>query len=204
MGMKRRTFLTLTGMTALLAACGQWKVGYDHAPDVAQAAGWRVTSVKVTVPESLSVSEEYVFAPKADIVWHGEPAGDRRAQVAQIVETGARRGAAGLKGSRPVRLDITMLRFHALSKKAREKLSSSGVHSIDMTVRVIDVATGQVLAEEPRLEADLPALSGKQAIEAERQGQTQKVRITNHIAVVMASWLGTGPDARGSFSRIGA
>jgi hypothetical protein len=30
------------------------------------------------------VSEENVYAPEAEIVWRGEPEGDRHAQVAQI------------------------------------------------------------------------------------------------------------------------
>jgi hypothetical protein len=40
-------------------------------------------------------------------------------------------------------------------------------------------------------------------VEARRQGQTQKSQITAHLRATIAGWLGAGPDARRSFSRMG-
>ena len=63
------------------------------------------------------MSEENVYAPEADIVWRGEPEGDRHAQVAQIFRDSARAGTRALRGGRRVTLDITLHGFHALSDK---------------------------------------------------------------------------------------
>ena len=50
-----------------LAGCGgSFRTFYDEP---APSQGWRISAVEVTVPRTLSVSEEESFVPKADIVW---------------------------------------------------------------------------------------------------------------------------------------
>jgi hypothetical protein len=47
--------------------------------------GWRVSSVEVSVPQALTVSDVNTFIPNADIVWHGDNPGDRKQQVAKVI-----------------------------------------------------------------------------------------------------------------------
>lgn len=189
-----------------LASCSsgtQWVTNYADVIDPATAKGWRVVDVDVEVPRSLTVSEANSFAPNADIVWREFPYGDRYDQVDAIITTAATRGAADLQGTRDVKLKITMMQFHALSEKTRAVLNNSGVHDITFTAQIFDIATNTPLSPPDLIKADLIAFVGDQAVAAEKQGLTQKVRITSHVAAVIAGWLGTGPDVRGGFKRKG-
>lgn len=188
-----------------LAACGgtKWATDYRDVIDPAVAQGWQVASIDVTVPRSLSVSEANTYAPNADIVWRELPYGDRYDQVDAIITAAAERGVSGLIGERQVRLQITLQQFHALSEKSRAVLQHSGVHDITFTAQIFDIETNTPLSPPDLIKADLVAFVGNEAIEAEQQGLTQKVRITAHVATVIAGWLGTGPDVRGAFKRNG-
>lgn len=183
-----------------VAACGgTFRTYYDAGAD---AAEWRVTAVDVSAPRTLVVSEEEVFLPKADIVWREDPAGDRYSQVEAIMETAIRQGAEGLKGSRPVRLEVTMARFHAMTFLA-ETRAPGGVHDIEFTITARDADSGEVLAGPTYIGASFPALTGAAMATARARGETQKSQITRHVARTIASWLGTGPEARQTFSGIG-
>lgn len=200
--MKRRHLLLSAAAVLMLSACGgTWETAYTRVA-ASDSRNWRVSKININVPRSLSVSEENTYAPEADIVWRGEPEGDRHAQVAQIFNDSARAGTRALRGSRPVTLDITVHGFHALSDKARTQLSSSGVHNIifDMTVRA---SNGTILAQEQNVQADLIAYVGEQAKAAEEQGITQRVRIVHHLTNVIQNWFGYGADMHVSFSRNG-
>ncbi len=85
--------------------------------------------MRVTVPKSLTVSEAKSLLPTADIVWREDPLGDRHVQVGKIVETAVLRGAQGLKGKRPVIIDVTVTRFHALTFEAERSNSDWGVQT---------------------------------------------------------------------------
>lgn len=204
MSLTRRA--ALLGLSAtLLAACvggSTFKTEYTPVPPEA-AAGWRLAGVRVDVPKSLTVSEAKTLLPKADIVWREDPMGDRYAQVAAIVEAAVRRGAQGLTGTRPVILDITVTRFHALTFEAEQSNSDWGVHNVDLIARVLDASTGAVILPATPIRAETPAFSGEKMKELRRQGQSQKSIITNHIARTIAGWLRLGPDNRGTFSRQG-
>ncbi len=201
----RRRLLAFLAAPLLLAACagGQWETSYGDVIDPKTARNWRVVAVDVRVPRNLTVSEANTYAPDADIVWRGDPPGDRYQQVDAILTEAIRRGSAGLKGNRPVRIVATVRQFHALTEKARYGLNNAGVHNIIFTAQVVDARTGQPLTPADTIKADLVAYSGDQALAAERAGQTQKVRITDHVAKVIAGWLGIGPDVRGTFRRTG-
>jgi hypothetical protein len=108
-----------------------------------------------------------------------------------------------LRGPRPVRLDLTVTRFHALTLEAERRLSNAGVHNIDLVAQVTDARSGAVLAGPEVIEAALPAHSGRAMAAARAQGQTQKSMISAHLAQTIAAWLGTGPDVRGTFTRSG-
>lgn len=198
-----RRFVAL-GALLLLAGCtSEFRIAYDRPIDAAASQGWTVSEVRVSVPKSLTSSEAKSIAPAADIVWREDPEGDRHAQVAAIIRNAAQQGAAGLKGPRRVRLEITVIRFHALTFEAENRLSNAGVHNIDFTATVVDAATGSVLAGPAAIEADVPAFAGAEAKAARAAGQTQRSVITSGIRRTIAGWLGVGPDPRGSFKRPG-
>lgn len=204
MSLTRRS--ALVGLSALLlSACvGGSTFKTDYTPVPAELAkSWRLAEVRVSVPQSLTVSEAKTLLPNADIVWREDPMGDRRAQVGTIIQTAVMRGAQGLRGSRPVILDVTVTRFHALTFEAELSNSDWGVHNIDLTVQVLDASTGAVLLPTTAIRAETPAFSGAKMKELRRQGQTQKSIISNHVARTISGWLGLGPDNRGTFSRQG-
>lgn len=203
MSLTRRTLLL--GATALLlSACvgSSFETAYDPLSADATRA-WRLGEVRVTVPKTLVVSEAKSLLPNADIVWREDPLGDRYAQVDAIMTNAVTLGAQGLRGARPVIIDVTVTRFHALTFEAEQRGQNWGVHNIDFTAQVVDARTGEVLVPTAEIRAELPALSGDQMREARRNGQTQKSMITNHVARTVQGWLGIGPDNRGEFSRQG-
>lgn len=139
----------------------------------------RIDSFTVSVPKSLKVNDRNLYYPMGDIVWRGEAKGDRHAQVRGMFEVGLRRAAPRIHGARPVRIDVQVVRFHAVSEKARYTVG--GVHDITFMYRLIDVASGAQLGPTRTVDADLEALGGSAAIEAEGRGLTQKVRIVAHL-----------------------
>lgn len=178
-----------------LSACASVETATRGAPLEAPglqpaAVPLDVREVRVSVPRSLKVSEANRYLPGGDIVWRGDPPGDRHAQVAAILDEGLGRGVSGMPvGAVPVVLDVELTRFHALSEKARYTIG--GVHAIQFTYTLRDPATGAALTEPTFVKADFRALGGQKAIAAERQGITQKVRITGHLAHVIREELGS-------------
>jgi hypothetical protein len=155
-----------------------------QAPSQAQVPlAMTVTGININVPQTLSVSEANSYYPKGDIVWRGDPIGDRHAQVAAIFENGFRAGTADMSGLTAVTLDVEIVRFHSVTEKTR--YSVGGVHNIMFNLTVRRASTGEALAPTRLVEANLPALGGKSAIESDRRGQTQKVRVTDHLGQVI-------------------
>ncbi len=201
--LSRRRVLSLM-LLAPLAACAGYQTYFPEALSPEITRNWRVSAVQVSVPESLSVSEDHSYLPQADIVWReDDPNGDRHAQVAVIMRDAIQRGAAGLRGATPVVLQVTVSRFHALTFEAETRLSGVGVHNIQFDIQVVSARTGEVLVPPTHIQADLPALSGREMAEARQRGETQKSQIEAHVARTIAAWLGIGPDNRGSFGRLG-
>ena len=150
-----------------------------------------VASVNVIVPTELKVSEANRYYPNGDIVWREDGMGNRHAQVAKIVNDAMIAGTQGFNGPVPVTLDIQVSRFHALSEKARYTVG--GVHNIIFTMVLRDARTGEQLTTPRKVETDLEAFGGQQAISAESRGLTQKVRISGHLAEVIRQEL-TNPE----------
>lgn len=197
-----RLTVFLVAALALAGCGGVWQTNYDAPVASEVSRGWSLGEVRVSVPETLTTTEMDSFAPDADIVWHGEPLGDRRAQVAALMRDGIARGASGLPGRRAVDIDIEVLQFHAVTPLAVLR-APEAVHDIRYIARVRDARTGAVLVPPTEIQADVEALVGAVALEALAQGETQKVRITRHLAAVTAGWLGIGPDPRRSFESLG-
>lgn len=187
----------------LLAGCsGSWQTSYDSPLDPTVTRSWRVDSVTVTVPDELTTTEDNSYAPNADIVWHGEAFGDRKAQVAKIVDDAITAGSDELRGTRRVSFAVTLQEFHALTPKARAQ-APSAVHNIAYFIQVLDANTGEAITEPEFIRADLEAFVGEAAFFAAAEGQTQIVRITDHLVDVTRGWLGIGPDPRRTFSSAG-
>jgi len=166
-------------------------LGQPTIASAATAPSYAVRDVRVVVPTNLRVSEANGYRPVADIVWRGDPYGNRYEQITAIFEDGMSRGAAQLNGQTPVVVDVQVARFHALTERARYTVG--GTHSIKFVLTVRHAETGAII-DGPRLvKADLKAFGGTAAIDAERRGQTQKVRITQHLANVIQQQLVMAP-----------
>lgn len=147
------------------------------------AAKYDVTGFKIIVPRTLKVSEANTFKPRADIVWHGDPSGDRYQQVGDILTAAATRATTGMTQGRAVTLDITLVKFHGLTEKTRYTIG--GMHDLRFDLTVRDAATGEVL-DGPRLVvADVKAAGGDRAIAEDAAGFTQKVVVTNRLTEVL-------------------
>jgi len=171
-----------------LSACASVETATRAAPDTAPvtsadlsalSSGWNLVDVQVNVPETLSVSEANRYYPIADIVWRGEAFGDRRKQISTLMDDAMTQGLSHLTGERGVIFSVTVHRFHSLSEKAR--YSVGGVHNIVYTLTVLDATTGRPLHGPITKEVELKAYGGEQAFEAERRGETQKVRISSYL-----------------------
>jgi hypothetical protein len=137
-------------------------------------------SIRFAVPADLKVSEANSYYPIADIVWRGDPLGNRAQQISDIFQTSIQSAGEGLTGSTPVTVDVQLVRFHSLTERTR--YSVGGVHSIKFDLTVRHAETGEVLEPTRRINGDLAALGGYAALAAENDGQTQKVRITAHLS----------------------
>ncbi|WP_299731242.1 DUF6778 family protein [uncultured Tateyamaria sp.] len=197
-----RTGLLLAA-AALVSACAQTGTTTRNAPF--QEAGLpfaeasapvgayntdvRVENITVRVPRTLRVSEGNGYLPSTDIVWRGDPMGDRHAQIGAIFYDAMNKGTEPLNGATPVFMDIEVTRFHALTERAR--YTTGGVHNINFILSLRHAKTGAPLGEPRRVRADIHAFGGRQALEAEARGETQKVRITNLLAEAIRQELTT-------------
>lgn len=177
------------GLCLGLAACGGTdtttrNIAMQLPPEGAQVqAQYRIADFTIRVPRALRVSEANRYYPGGDIVWRGEPLGDRHAQVAEIFRESLEMASVqAADGKLPVKLDIEVKRFHALTEKARYTVG--GVHAITFDLTVLDSETGAPLGPTRTVRADLDGFGGERAINAERNGITQKYRITHHLARV--------------------
>lgn len=211
--MKLMKLITLLGLGAMVSACANIETATRNAPfeatpavtsasvdmmsfaatgpatapaiaaPQAAASAFHITQINVDVPQSLKVSEANRYYPSGDIVWREDPLGDRHDQVKAIFQTALQRGADTMTSGAPVVLDVKVSRFHALTEKARYTVG--GVHSIAFTMQLRDATTGALIGEPHQVKAALKAFGGQHAIEAEARGETQKVRITAHLADVL-------------------
>lgn len=200
--MDRRTLL-VTGSASLLAGCaGRWEVSYAQGLDPTVTRGWNASQVIATIPDFLTVSNDNTYAPNADIVWHGDPFGDRKEQVAAILKEAVTAASAPLKGPRSVAISAQLLHFHGVTPAATNR-APGAVHNIGFRAQVFDARTREPLTGAATIEADLEANVGAMAITAAVEGQTERKRIVEHLTIVMQGWLGIGPDPRRTFVSIG-
>ena len=192
--MKTLKLIVMLVLGAMVSACAAVDTATRNArfepqqPEFVQTLPtMRVTEINVLVPQTLKVSERNSYYPGGDIVWRGDAIGNRHQQVKAVFDTALSQGTAQMDGIVPVHLDIRVDRFHALTEKARYTIG--GVHSIVFVLQIRDLSTDLALGEPRLVKADLDAFGGQQALRAEARGQTQKVRITNHLAEVICQEL---------------
>lgn len=188
--MKTLKLIMMLGLGAMVSACASVDTATRNASFEPQQPEFvktfplvRVGEINVLVPKTLKVSERNSYYPGGDIVWRGDAIGNRHQQVKAIFDTAFTKGTSELDGLLPVRLDIRVDRFHALTEKAR--YTTGGVHSITFALQIRDLETGNAIGEPRLVKADLDAFGGQQALRAEARGLTQKIRITNHLAEVI-------------------
>ena len=144
------------------------------------AAQYDVEDIRISVPSKLKVSEANMFYPVADIVWRGEPIGNRHAQVMSIFKEAMDRGTYTMTTGRKVLVDVEVTRFHSVTEKTRYTVG--GTHSMRFNLTVRDAVTGLVI-DGPRLvAADAKAAGGAQAVAEEQMGRTQRVVVVERLA----------------------
>lgn len=145
---------------------------------VPMAPSYHVVDVNVTVPETLTISEANGFKPVADILWQEDPAGNRYQQVKDIMTAALEQGVSDLDGVRDVVVDVTMTRFHALTKRTR--YSIGGEHEVWMELAIRDAETGDLVEPVRKVGFDT-YISANQAVENEANGIDQRVEITQLV-----------------------
>jgi hypothetical protein len=203
---KSLSLTVLLGLSVLSGCSSQHEVSYSQMAPVAARSDWRLTKVDVRVPDALTTTEKNSYMPNADVVWHGDPVGDRKAQVAAVVKDGVELGLMPLKGRKSVVATATVSRFHALTPKAFYKAPrNTGVHSVNFDLVISDARSGAVLSGPVAFSVDMPAsMSGDLAGKPDQApGPVWKKEIRDHIAYTLRCWLGLQTSNRRAFSRIG-
>ena len=149
-----------------------------------------VEAIRIAVLPRLKVSEANMFRPVADIVWRGEPLGDRHAQVAVIFNEAASQSTANMVEGPQVIVVVEVTRFHALTEKTRYTVG--GVHSIKFILTVRDAQSGAVIDGPRTVVADVKASGGAKALAEDQAGRTQRVVIVERLAEVLRREL-SGP-----------
>lgn len=178
------TVETTSRATTVDAPLGKTATAQDP---ILVAPDFNVAQINVIVPRTLTVSEANTYKPNADIVWRGDPYGDRYEQVKAVIESGLAAGASGVHGTRDVILDVEVAQFHAQTEKVR--YTFGGAHEIVFALTVRDAQSGAVIIPSHLVDATFAALGGKAAVNAERAGVTQKVRIVNRLAEIISQQL---------------
>lgn len=183
---KLRAPIPALAACALMAGCmANPEATARNVPLAASALGagevqdWSLASLEVLVPLSLTVSEENSFKPRADIVWREDPPGSRHAQVDQLMTAALQSALAPLQGSQPVRIELQVTRFHALTERTR--YSVGGEHEIEFILTVFDATTGAVLRGPREVDLTFPAAGGDRALANEARGYFQRNAISDRL-----------------------
>jgi hypothetical protein len=163
--------------------------GKNGGAPVVLAAQFNVAEIRVSVPQDLKVSEANLFYPVADIVWRGEPRGDRHAQVKAIFDEAMATGTAAMTSGPAVIVEARVTRFHCLTEKTRYTIG--GTHSLRYELTVRDAATGAVIDGPRPVVADVKGAGGDAAIAEEMAGRTQRVVVVEALAASIRRELST-------------
>lgn len=144
---------------------------------------YSIAGVTIDVPRDLKVSEANMFFPIADIVWRGEPRGDRYIQVENIYKEAFASGTADMTSGRPVLVDLQITRFHCLTEKTRYTIGGS--HSLQFILTVRDAATGEIIDGPRKVHGDTKGAGGSLAVAEENAGLTQRIVVVTRLSEVL-------------------
>ena len=161
----------------------QGGVAQEAVPVVAAPQTIAIERVEIIVPQSLAVSEEDSLVPNADIVWRGEPLGDRHAQVQAMFQAAAESATQGMQDGRGAVLSVVVTRFHGVTEKARYLTGGNYAMRFEITLR--DAVTGEIIDGPRRVVADCHAAGGVRAIAEDNAGRTERVVVIERLAEVM-------------------
>lgn len=195
-----RTRLIFAAAMALgVSACASTETVSRNAPIEAtplqtaarapSGLAFNVSGFQVDVPESLTVVETSGYYPNADIVWRGDAQGNRHNQIEAIFEQAAAQAAAATAGNYEVVAVIEVVRFHGVTERTR--YTTGGVYDIDFVMSFVDPVTGAVVSGPTMHEASLRAPGGVEALQLEQAGQTEKVRVLQHLTNYLAQQFAT-------------
>ncbi len=180
--MFKRLLVALVMLVGLVACAGGQTGVRSTAPEGVQRS-YQLADMRFSASPELKVSEATGYYPIADVVWRGDPWGERIPQIAAMFETAVARNKPALRGSQPVVIDVQLVRFHGVTDRTR--YSVGGVYNIIFLMTVRDAGSGVVIEPVRRVVANLDAPGGSQAVVLEQSGQTQKVRVTDFLTQVL-------------------
>ncbi len=162
-------------------------IGIDAVPVIVNldVQDWAVIAVEVDVPYSLSSSEANTIKPRSDIVWREDPYGDRHVQVDDLMTAALEPAFANVTGSIPVIVAIEVTRFHAQTQRVRYSNIPSE-QEIEFILTVRHAETGELLSGPTDVDLTFMALGGNDAVAADAQGITQRVRISERLRAWVA------------------
>jgi len=189
--MKFGKFIFIFAIFGTMTACSTRNTSFSDRVNSVESSNWHVHDVQVSVPDTLTTSDVNILRPNVDVIWFGDPPGDRLEQVGVVLSDAIKDAAQSLMPEnlhRPVIIEATMMQFHSLTPRARAFVG--GIHKVKFTIQVVDQKTGEILAGPSVIQADEFAYGNWKAVRADAEGQTMKVRITNRIVDVVGDWLG--------------
>ena len=189
MGLKK---LAIVVLALGVAGCSSVDTVSRNAP--ISAAGFNTQGIEVArdyhihglnfiASTDLNVSEGNGYYPMTDVVWRGDPVGDRLEQIGAIFHEATSRNEARLDGVKGVQIDIELVRFHGVTERTR--FSFGGIYNIVFDLTLRDDKTGEVIEQTRRVQANLAAPGGIAALMLEQRGQTEKVRVTDFLTQVI-------------------
>lgn len=175
-----RNLAVLSGLL-IVTACG------GSAPVSSTVNSWQLTDVSVRFGPDISrtaTGDEF----GSNFVWNGFNEGNRKRQVVSLFQSAMREvGAETMTGGNPVRMNVVVTYFHALTDESR--IWCCGEHRIYADLSVVDAATGAVLAQGNEVYLGRLALGGIPGLVAVAAGRDQVVRVREGIVNGTREWL---------------
>lgn len=166
----------------ILSACGS-----AGGTAGSTASGWNLQDVAVRFGPDIKRTDDGLEF-NSNFVWNGYSAGNRKKQVVGLFKTSMSEvGSRVMNGTRPVRMNVQVNYFHALTDASR--LWCCGSHKIFADLEVVDAASGQVLAADQNVALGRIALGGIPGLVATAAGRDQDVRIREGIVNATTAWL---------------
>lgn len=200
-----------TGDVPASRSVADWTLAVSHGAVDAKAGAQKVLmghyvikDVQVTVPQMLQVSE-IKDDRVADIVWQGEPMGNRHRQVSAMLSDAMQLVAAEMTDGPDVIVRIDVTRFYAGGEVPRSvgkpRPKGGSTSSVYFTLSVIDEVTGEVLESPRAIVADISAGRAARAVGRTPRGGPARDDVIAALAQVLRRELSVEVDAEMIMSR---